>query len=271
MFEAGVGLAAQQPQIAERYWRLAAYGGDVQAQVEFAERILGSRVLVKPENGPGEVVELLKRAMTLGSSRAALRLAQIYRKGELGYAVRPEEAVKYAYRAIDLASQAGNPGAFGVATSNNPLDEVAAGILLAEMAAGGQAVGADGQALLTQDERDRLERYYGRPDPDTKLVKVRSVKVLMDCGGQTYYKYLWVWDWGRDESPTEFQFRYYESQQPTCRPHYDPANPRASSREALKALWEVVRKDNRLSFPDVVAAQVEAAASASDENPKRRR
>ena len=39
MMEEGVGLARPQPEIAERYWRLAAYGGSSLAQVEFAERL----------------------------------------------------------------------------------------------------------------------------------------------------------------------------------------------------------------------------------------
>lgn len=266
MFEDGLGLASQQPQIAERYWRLAAYGGDVLAQVEFAERILSGRMLIKPENGAGEVAQLLKRAMTLGSSKAALRLAQIYRKGELGYAVRPEEAVKYAYRAIDLATQAGGSNAPGATVINNPLDEISAGILLAEMAANKEAVNTDGQPLLTQDERERLERYYGRPDPETKAVKVRSLQVWMRCGLQTTRKYFWLWDWGREEAPTEAQFRYYEAQNPPCRPHEEQIGKdgkKQNPREVLKALWEVVRKDNRLSFPEVVAAQAEAASATA--------
>ena len=160
--------------------------------------------------------------MTLGSSKAALRLAKIYRKGELNFAVRPEEAVKYAYRAIDLASQAGTATLATTIRSDHPLDEISAGILLAEMAANGEAVDSRGQPLLTQDERDRLERYYGRPDPETKQVKVRSLKVKMSCGFREELKTIWVWDWGREESPTELQFRYYESQKPRLPLHPGP-------------------------------------------------
>lgn len=250
MLEDGEGVNTPQPQLAERYWRLAAYGGEVSSQVEFAERILSGRVLIKPESGSAEVVQLLKQAMTLGSSRAALRLAKIYRKGELGYEVRPAEAVKYAYKAMDLAGEPTDSN--DLTGANNPLDEIAAGILLAEMAANGEAVDEAGQPLLTQDERVRLERYYGKPDPETKQVKARWVKVIMQCGFSRRLKYLWVWDWGREESPTESQFRYYETQQPACRPL------QANLREAFSALWDVVRKDQKLSFAEVVAAQAEA-------------
>jgi hypothetical protein len=274
MFEDGEGLASAQPQIAERYWRLAAYGGNVDAQVEFAERILSGRVLLKPENGPSEVVQLLKLAMTLGSSKAALRLAKIYRKGELNFAVRPEEAVKYAYRAIDLASRVGATNSTTTIHADHPLDEVSAGILLAEMAANGEAVNSRGEPLLTDDERERLERYYGRPDPDTKQVKVRSVKVWMVCGGfRNEFKTIWVWDWGREESPTEMQFRYYESQSTSCiSPPVASGEKRGSkmttARDTLKALWDAIRKDKSqtLAFADVVAAQAAAAKNSNSKS-----
>jgi hypothetical protein len=143
---------------------------------------------------------------------------------------------------------------------DNPLDEIAAGILIAEMAANGEAVNSQGQPLLTQDERDRLERYYGRPDPETKTVRVRSLKVWMTCnGGRPETKYIWIWDWGRDESPTEPQFRYYESQR--CVPYMDTVGrdgKKVNTRETLKALWELVRKDRKYAFPDIVAATAEA-------------
>jgi hypothetical protein len=85
---------------------------------------------------------------------------------------------------------------------------------------------------------------------------------------------LWVWDWGRDESPTESQFRYYEAQRPPCRPHEEFIRDyrKPNVREALNALWDVVHKDPKLSFPEVVAAQAEAnpvEAGGSEEEPPR--
>jgi hypothetical protein len=133
---------------------------------------------------------------------------------------------------------------------DNPLDEVAAGILLAEMAANGEAVDQNGKPLLTQDERDRLELYYGRPDPETKKVKVRSLRVEMSCG----YKYFWIWDWGRDDSPTEIQFQYFESLTPRCVPTVE------KTRDTLRGLWELVRKDKKYAFADIVAAQADTQA-----------
>jgi TPR repeat protein len=254
LLESGNGLTTQQPQLAERYWRLAAYSGNVEAKVGFAERILSNRVLLKPENGPGEVVKLLEQAVDLGSSRAALRLAKIYRTGEFHHDVRPEEAIKYAYKAISLAeAQVAGTSTLQGSRDDNPLDEIAAGILLAEMAANGEAIDQDGKPLLTQEERDRLELYYGRPDPETKKVKVRSLKVLMTCG----IHYFWIWDWGRDESPTEMQFRYYYEAKNHCVPYVE------KTRETLKNLWDIVRKDKdkKFAFADLLATQSDAAES----------
>src|SRR5271170_5799735 len=56
MMEHGYGLPAPQPEIAERYYRLAASGGNENAEIELARRLLAGRVLVKPENGSNEAI-----------------------------------------------------------------------------------------------------------------------------------------------------------------------------------------------------------------------
>jgi hypothetical protein len=65
-------LSSPQPEAAERYWRLAAYGGNAYAQVYFAERMRRGFLLAKQEYGSVEAVELLKRASEprLGAGRA---------------------------------------------------------------------------------------------------------------------------------------------------------------------------------------------------------
>ncbi len=77
MMEQGTGLPSQQPDIAERYWRLAAYGGDAYAQVEFADRLRRGFVMSKQEYSSREAIVLLQRAMAQGSAQAAFALAQI--------------------------------------------------------------------------------------------------------------------------------------------------------------------------------------------------
>jgi len=46
IMERGIGLLNPQPGIAERYWRLAAYGGSASANFEFADRLRRGFLLV---------------------------------------------------------------------------------------------------------------------------------------------------------------------------------------------------------------------------------
>src|SRR5262249_641038 len=130
---------------------------------------------------------------------------------------------------------------------------------------------------LTQEERGRLERYYGKPDPETKQVKVRWVRIPMACGTRELVKYFWVWDWGRDESPTESQFRYLEAQQIPCRPIDQLTRDRRTKvREEVNGWWDVVHKDPKLSCDGVVAEAaennpVEAAAEEPVQSERHRR
>ena len=216
IMERGLGLLNPQPEIAERYWRLAAYGGSASAQFEFADRLRRGFLLVKQEYGEREAVTLLQRSMSQGSPQAALALAQINRNGELGQEKNPIAAMRLAYRAIELAVLT-DP----MTEQGNPFYEIGAAHLLVEMAKSGEAVDASGRALLTQEEVERLEHYYGAVDPVTKKVAIRRLFVPITCrlkrpgNGRsdvswTNHEWLWVWDWGRPEAPTEPQMRNIE-------------------------------------------------------------
>lgn len=218
IMERGEGLPNPQPEIAERYWRLAAHGGDAFAQVEFAERLRRGFLLVKQEYGQNEVISLFEHAMSQGSAQAAVALAQIYRNGELGVKKDPVQAMTFAYHAIDLSVLA-DP----MSEDGNPYYEINAAHLLVNMTSGGEAVDAMGRPLLTPEEIDRLQYYYGAVDPATKEVNIRRLDVPMLCGlyvnlktnrlffGEPIRRYsIWVWDWGRAESPTELQIRNIE-------------------------------------------------------------
>ena len=142
MMERGYGLPSPQPEIAERYYRLAAHGGNEDAEIELARRLIAGRMLVKPENGTNEAIDLLNRALSHGSARAAKMLAEIYRNGELDQAKDPLLAMKYAFLAIKLSVQADPSSEDG-----NPFYEIDAGILLAEMAVNGQSVDVNDRGL----------------------------------------------------------------------------------------------------------------------------
>ena len=145
----------------------------------------------------------------------------------------------------------------------NPYGEVAAGILLAEMARNNEAVDANGRPLLTKDEIDRLERFYGKVDEVTKRVKVRRLWVPLSCGGYyTRRQNIWVWDWGRVESPTEPQFRSVERQ--------TKCTNNKTLRETLVASFATAKK-NKVAFADLIDQQIKSAVAASTAQSSRSR
>jgi TPR repeat protein len=270
----GIGLTSPQPEIAERFWRLAAYGGSSSAQVSFADRLRRGFVLVKQEYGSREAIDLLERALSQGSAQAALALAQIKRFGELDQPKDQVGAMKLAYRAIELAVQSDAAPEWGEA-----FPEMSAAHLLVEMAKGNEAVDAGGRPLLTVDEVERLERFYGSVDPVSRQVKIRRLNVQLTCGrwydrsrrqwvnddDRTWRDFIWVWDWGRNESPTEFQFRSRERS--TLCPYNDVL------RRTMIDIFEQSKK-SKVAFADLVDQKVKTAQGQTVENtekPERRR
>lgn len=261
IMERGIGLLNPQPEIAERYWRLAAYGGSASAQFEFADRVRRGFLLIKQEYGEHEAITLLQRAMSQGSPQAALALAQINRNGELGQEKKPIEAMKLAYRAIELAVLT-DP----MTEQGNPFHEIGAAQLLVEMAKSGEAVDALGRPLLTGDEIGRLERYYGAVDPVTKKVAIRRLFVPITCrirrsgNGRndvswTNREWLWVWDWGRNESPTEPQMRNIERTS-GCSDNDDLRN-------TLSDVYQQAKK-NKVSFADLIDQKIKTAQGLAE-------
>jgi TPR repeat protein len=255
MMERGYGLPNPQPEIAERYYRLAAHGGNEDAEIELARRLIAGRMLVKPENGTNEAIDLLNRALSHGSARAANMLAEIYRNGELDQAKDPLLAMKYAFLAIKLSVQADPTSQDG-----NPFFEIGAGIQLAEMAVNGQSVDVNDRALLNPGEIDRLQRFYGTVDPETHKVKIRRLDVPLGGCNYPYKKPVWVWDWGRSESPTEPQFRSLE-RETYC---YD----NDILRRTLSASFDAARKA-KVPFADLINQQIIAAQAQESAQPTR--
>jgi TPR repeat protein/uncharacterized protein (UPF0335 family) len=260
MMEEGIGLLNPQPEVAERYWRLAAYGGNATAQYEFADRLRRGFLLVKQEYGEHEIVTMLQRAMSQGAPEAALALAQIDRSGELGQAKDPIEAMKLAYKTMELAVLTDPTTADG-----NPFYEIAAGQLLVEMARNGEAIDASGRPLLTQDEVSRLENYYGTVDPVTKKVSIRRITVPINCGKPQilsnnlitwdFRRRIWVWDWGRSESPTDSQIRNIERE--------TDCNNNNDLRNTLNDVYTQAKKNN-VAFADLINQKINTALGLSE-------
>ena len=126
------------------------------------------------------------------------------------------------------------------------------------MAVSGEASGADGQPLLSKDEVDRLQKFYGQVDDQLRKVKIRRLEVPLGCGGSGYTKSVWVWDWGRAESPTEPQFRSLE-RSTGC---YD----NDVLRRTLSASFAAAKKA-KVPFADLINQQIIAAqALANSQN-----
>jgi TPR repeat protein len=253
MMEKGDGLPSRQPEIAERYWRLAAHSGDPFAEVEFANRLRHGLLVVKQEFGEEEPVELFKRAMSQGSSQAAVAMAEIYRAGELGVKQDPIMAMKYAYRAIDLAVKA-DPLTLGV----SPFNEIAAGQLLVEMAKNGEINNSFGRPLLSSEEIERLEHYYGKTwtlaadNKRAERVKVLRLEVPLSTSfGTCRWEPIWIWDWGRSESPTELEMRYIELNNPLC-------THNSALRGTLIDVFKQAKAAN-VAFADLITQKIQTA------------
>src|SRR5262249_8885659 len=137
--------------------------------------------------------------------------------------------------------------------------ETAAAHLIVEMAKNREAVDAAGRPLLTQDEVDRLERYYGTVDPLTKQVKIRRLDVKLKCGDYWVKpEQIWVWDWGRSEAPTEPQFRNIE--------RITGCTNNDTLRRTLIDVFEQAKK-NKVPFADLIDQKIKTANSVVD--PKR--
>ncbi len=251
MMERGDGLPIAQPEIAARYYRLAAHGGDENAEIDLAERLRSGRILTNPENGENEAVDLLQRAFSQGSARAASYLAEIYHNGEFNIPKDPLKAMQYAYQAIKLSVEADPASQDG-----DPFFEMNAGILLAEMAVNSEANDINGRSLLTPDEVDRLQKFYGTVNPDVRKVEVRKLEVPLNCvGDYQRFRDIWVWDWGRKESPTEPQFRSLE-RDTGC---YD----NETLRRTFVASFLLAKK-TKVPFADLIYQQIKEARETVD-------
>jgi hypothetical protein len=163
--------------------------------------------------------------------------------------------MKYAFLAIKLSVQADPTSQDG-----NPFFEIGAGIQLAEMAVNGQSVDVNDRALLNPGEIDRLQRFYGTVDPETHKVKIRRLDVPLGGCNYPYKKPVWVWDWGRSESPTEPQFRSLE-RETYC---YD----NDILRRTLSASFDAARKA-KVPFADLINQQIIAAQAQESAQPTR--
>src|SRR5206468_12952798 len=112
---------------------------------------------------------------------------------------------------------------------------------------------------------------YGKVDASSKQVKIRRLAVDLKCGfgelvkdketkeyryeyGWSVKRPIWVWDWGRVESPTEFQFRSHERD--------TGCSKNAVLRRTLVDVYDQAKK-NDVPYADLVEQKIKTAMAAS--------
>ena len=178
MMEAGDGLPIPQPEIAARYYRLAAHGGFEDAEIDLAER-LRSGVFSRARK-----TARTKPLICCVARSARVRLEPPTRRNLSQRRVRRDQRPAEG-DAICLSGDELSAEADPATEDGDPFFEADAGILLAEMAVNGQANDINGKPLLDDDEIERLQKFYGTVNPDMRKVEVRKLEVPLGCAAIT--------------------------------------------------------------------------------------
>jgi TPR repeat protein len=263
MLTAGEGLPAPQREAAGRYWRLAADGGSVEAQMQLAVLLRDGKVPARPrvdgnpDGGGQEIRDLFRSALAKDYPEAGLELARLYRKGypedhpSAAIPKDPAQAISLLWDTIDIVRNA-EPSSWEA----NPEVEIRASVELINMFDAGESK-RNGQNLITDDQIAQLRDDYG---DTSRLTYVRAAA----AGGWVKCKSapdLWVliWNSNRSEPPVEQQFDWYERNH-KCK-QKDPDDTRTKeedlgvskkTREVFRREYEAALKDKekRKSFVD---------------------
>ncbi len=185
MLEKGEGVGAAAPKQAVAYWRQGAELGSDTSRIELANRIIKGSVSPR---SPNEVVTLYEQAIANGSTRAAKELALVYHEGKGGVAKNSKRAEQYALKALEFFEKADN-------TSYNkyPMYAVDSAHLLLKIYKRG-TVRPSSKKIVKE-----LKKKFGPAQ------KSKAWHVQTNCDIQGQFT-VYVWDWKRDEPPTDMQF-----------------------------------------------------------------
>ncbi len=220
MLTKGDGVPAPQPEAAGRYYRLAAYAGSRFAQGELGDLLRDRKIPFrppvgdhKPDGGALEIRTLYLAAFASGNPRAGLQLAKLYRAGfpsEQGGSEAipkdPESAVDMLYKTIERVKQAAPDS-----EEADPRVAAWAAFELVSMYDKSEAKRRDGSSILTDDQIQQLRQEFG-DGGNQGYIKIGAIGTPA-CGSVTANvedRWLMVWDWSRDEPPTEPQLRWLE-------------------------------------------------------------
>jgi TPR repeat protein/CHAT domain-containing protein len=221
MLEKGEGVDAPDPKQAAAYWRQGVELDSDTSRLELASRIIKGSVSPR---SPNEAITLYKQAIANGSTRAAKQLALAYLDGKGGVPKNSKRAEQYALKTLELAEKA-SPDS----EDKYPMYAVVAAYLLLEIYEIG-IVRPSSKEIVKE-----LRKKFGPPQGFQRLT------VPMNCGGISSPISVYVWDWERDEPPTDMQFEWYSKAQGCEAPQ--------EVIDAFRRLYEIAR-DNNVSYKE---------------------
>jgi TPR repeat protein len=217
MLSKGEGLPAAQPEAAGRYWRLAAEGGSLEAQMQLANLIRDGRVPFRPkvggapDAGAHEIHSLYASAFARGKTKAGLELAKLYRYGfprNRGSEAIPQDHQKAILLLWDVMDRARS--APGDSDDANPEHEVWAAFELISMYDAGESKRRDGTSVIMEDQIAQLRADYGDPS-QYRYIRTGAVALGgINCPRGPNEFWVMVWNWKRAEPPTEQMFDWFE-------------------------------------------------------------
>jgi TPR repeat protein len=236
MLDRGEEGITQDSEQATIYWRRAAELGSDLGRVELADRIVQGTVLASSMH---EALALYDQALTKGFPRAAARLASVYQKGVQQGKLIPQDharAVQYALKALDLVEKAAPDS-----EEAYPMEAAsAAGIIL-------RIYENEPVPLSLVGVVEELRKKFGSPQKGYK-----RFTIPITCGDKKAPFYIYVWNWERDEPPTDMQFAWL-SKARDCEVAQDVI-------DAFRKLYKIAR-ENEVSYADLTVYAVGKAES----------
>jgi TPR repeat protein/CHAT domain-containing protein len=224
MLEKGEGVDAPDPKQAAAYWRQGVELDSDTFRLELASRIIKGSVSPR---SPNEAITLYKQAIANGSARAAKELAYVYHEGN-GESKRAEQ---YALKTLELAEKSSPES-----EDKYPMYAVGAAHLLLKI----YEIG-----IVRPSSKEIVKELRKKFGPAQEF---KRFTIPMNCGGISSPIYVYVWDWEREEPPTDMQFEWLskargcEASQKTI--------------DAFRKLYKIAR-DNNVSYKLAVDALVD--------------
>jgi TPR repeat protein/CHAT domain-containing protein/exonuclease VII small subunit len=229
MLEKGEGVDAADPKQAAAYWRQGVELDSDTSRLELASRIIKGSVSPR---SPNEAITLYKQAIANGSTRAAKELADAYHKGKGRVPKNSQRAEQYALKTLELAEKASPES-----ENKYPMYAVGAAHLLLKIYEIGIVRPSSKEIVKV------LRKKFGPPQGFKRFT------MPINCGGISSPIHIYIWDWGREEPPTDMQFEWYSKARGCEAPQ--------KTIDTFRRLYEIAR-DNNVSYKELVVDTLSA-------------